>query len=216
MRKSFSVLLIVTSALSTNAFAADLYTPVPGVTDAPLRPAFSWQGAYVGGQAGYHWGKGSFQMNGISTSASPEGLNAGVYAGHNFEIMPSFILGLDADIGYDGIRYNDNNVGTTITAGLESSIRARMGYAFDRTLVYAAGGYTGMNAKFENGNSTAKQWLNGWTVGAGVDYALADNVFIRGEYRYSRYSPESFEFLGSNARVGFSKQTVKIGFGVKY
>jgi opacity protein-like surface antigen len=43
-------------------------------------------------------------------------------------------------------------------------------------------------------------WLPGWTVGGGVEWKLAQNWLIRGEYRYSNFGtwkPDFFQGSGT-------------------
>jgi outer membrane immunogenic protein len=52
-------------------------------------------------------------------------------------------------------------------------VRGRVGYAFDRNLIYLTGGlaYGGLNGNWWHG-STSNQ---GWTLGGGIEYAFTDN-----------------------------------------
>ncbi|MGO9330018.1 MAG: outer membrane protein, partial [Steroidobacteraceae bacterium] len=67
------------------------------------------------------------------------------------------------------------------------TLRARFGYAFDRILVYGTGGVAdgyvqaGFNppATFDAANNF------GWIVGAGVEFAFADNWTAKVEYLYT-------------------------------
>ena len=53
-------------------------------------------------------------------------------------------------------------------------MRARLGYAIDRTLIYITGGlaYGGLNTNPLTGNTTSN---TGWTLGGGVEYAFTNN-----------------------------------------
>ena len=52
------------------------------------------------------------------------------------------------------------------------TVRGRLGYAFDRFLAFGTGGFAYSN------NGT------GYAVGGGLEYALTNNITIRGEYLY--------------------------------
>jgi outer membrane immunogenic protein len=71
---------------------------------------------------------------------------------------------------------------------------AQIGYAWDRTLWYVKGGYAGSQL-FQNSTSFAfgatatavapvTRYVNGWTVGTGVEYAVWQNVSVGLEYDY--------------------------------
>jgi outer membrane immunogenic protein len=47
-------------------------------------------------------------------------------------------------------------------------------------------------------------WLPGWTVGGGVEWKLAQNWLLRGEYRYADFGTWKPDFFrGGNAGVEF-------------
>ncbi|KMO40820.1 outer membrane protein, partial [Methylobacterium aquaticum] len=60
-------------------------------------------------------------------------------------------------------------------------VRGRLGYAFDRTLVYATGGFAygaGGGRDFGLPNRSSDDFQTGWTVGGGVEYALPTDSFL--------------------------------------
>ena len=59
-------------------------------------------------------------------------------------------------------------------------MRGRLGYAFDRTLVYGTGGFAyggGGGRQFGSGVSS-NDFQTGWAAGAGVEYALPTDSFL--------------------------------------
>lgn len=58
----------------------------------------------------------------------------------------------------------------------------RIGYAFDRVLIYAKAGYAGGKVKFTTWDNDAlvtyekNDWQSGYALGAGIDYAITDNL----------------------------------------
>ncbi|MDB5663252.1 MAG: porin family protein [Sphingomonas bacterium] len=61
-----------------------------------------------------------------------------------------------------------------------------------RTLLYAKAGYTNARVKLTSDDGTnqvtlARDNLNGARVGAGAEYAVGPNSFVKAEYRYSNY-----------------------------
>ena len=54
--------------------------------------------------------------------------------------------------------------------------------------------------------------FNGWTIGAGVDYAFTNNIFARAEYRFNSYGNK--DVLGIKADL--DQHVVGVGIGVKF
>ena len=78
-----------------------------------------------------------------------------------------------------------------------ASIRGRLGYAFDRALVYATGGvaFLDLDGKDKTvGVNGVDYSFTGWTIGAGIDYALTDNLSIGAEYRFTDFGSETEAF----------------------
>jgi opacity protein-like surface antigen len=64
-------------------------------------------------------------------------------------------------------------------------VRGRAGYAFDRLLPFITAGLAAGNVRatvpgFPGGTVTSA----GWTIGAGLEFAVLSNVTVKGEYLY--------------------------------
>ena len=197
---------------------------------------FSWAGGYVGGQVGYGWGKSRFTDPNFSDDVKPDGFVGGFYAGYNFDLGNNIILGVDGDFTYNDVKDSfDEDLG--IITGAESelrwsgAVRGRAGYAAGRFLPYIAGGVAFGSVKnmgyFDRRpigmsyvSASQSRTLIGWTAGAGVDYAVTNNVILRLEYRYTDYG--SKDFSGSSSVFSFDTgnkfQTsdVRLGIGYKF
>ena len=144
-----------------------------GDTPAPAAPLYvkapvgstSWSGFYVGGNAGYGFGREtgneifpfSFMgINGVfsaqSFSLAPGGAAAGLQAGYNWQ-SGNWVVGLEGDWNWthqtDLISIsggtpatNVNKDGLTIAPALQwlATFRARLGYSHDTWLWYVTGG----------------------------------------------------------------------------
>ena len=55
--------------------------------------------------------------------------------------------------------------------------------------------------------------FNGWTLGAGLDYAVTDHIFGHLEYHFTDYSSKSIEDL---VDVGLKQNAVSVGIGFKF
>jgi outer membrane immunogenic protein len=212
------------AALSSTVMAADLPSrraPVPYVAV----PVFTWTGFYIGGNAGYITSdSGDISTRGnngpaagpstifnVSSGARPgltrleaNGFTGGGQIGYNQQIG-NFVFGLEADAAYTDHKKTINVIGAT---GAQSTfrtdmsyigtVRGRLGYAFDRFLVYGTGGFaygdvqntatffatpaaggTGV-VQFAGRRSSME---TGYVAGGGIEYAL----------------PTSFSLFGSNA-----------------
>jgi outer membrane immunogenic protein len=101
------------------------------------------------------------------------------------------------------------------------SARLRAGYAFDRFLPFVTGGVAiGRYSGTENGTLENSENMVGWTAGAGLEYAVTDNLIARVEYRYSDYGrksqPAPFSFEGQQARLDLTTNDVRVGLSYKF
>lgn len=224
--------LFATSALALALFAA------PALA-ADVAPAYSWDGAYVGIVGGYTWNNldvsgvkfqedagGPFIPSGQSGvkgwSTNMDGGALGGTLGWNYQ-TGAFVLGVEGDISYDwasgdNSKYYDK-FGFKSEADLTwfGTARLRAGYAIDRALVYATGGLAygdvegKISDKYRSGtiNTSDSNGMWGWTIGAGVEYAVTDNVSIKGEYLY--YDLGETDFSVSEGDEGWNKIKANVG-----
>ena len=133
-------------------------------------------------------------------SNNNEGFVGGGQIGYNYQFTPGagFVVGVEADAQYVDFGRNRNRAivgpGSPILAGSQlfnpngvsgldyfGTVRGRLGYAFDRTLVYATGGFAygaGGDSSFGLPNNSSDDFRTGWTVGGGVEYALPTDSFL--------------------------------------
>ena len=60
MKKLFAAAIAVSALCCAPVLAADLPRKAPAYQAAPVAPAFSWSGFYVGGSLGYAWNDSSW------------------------------------------------------------------------------------------------------------------------------------------------------------
>jgi outer membrane immunogenic protein len=198
--------LTLTGAAALSANAADIYTP--GLKDGPYVP--NWGGAFVGLHAGGIWGtddvKDVDHLNGgAKFSFDPSGAITGGQLGYNWQ-RGQFVLGIETDFGYQGMsaKKPDPNFPAATFSGVESGfygdIVARLGYAFDRSLVYALGGYAMTSGQtfvdntagpFGGGRAFTGAFDSGWTVGAGVEYLINPSFSLKVEYKHFDFGTEN-------------------------
>lgn len=211
-------LLATASALP--AFAADMTVTEPPV-EAPITEVagvYDWGGFYVGVNTGYAFTGTDFSNGVTSINRDLDGFALGAYAGYNF-FNDGWVYGVEADVKRD---FNDERFdagGTTLETETTwgGSVRARLGYAIDRTLIYGTGGYAFTRAKLEDVPTGASQseTLHGWTIGAGVEHAFTDNVAGRIEYRYSDYN-KSDVFGAAGVDGDIDSHSIMLGVSMKF
>lgn len=211
------------------AAAADMRVKAPVYKAAPApRPvmaAYNWTGCYIGAQAGYTWGRTTYLDTQDLTGTSFD-LNGGVAGGHvgcNYQVN-SFVIGIEGDYEWTGLKGDDAAYLITldrVEGRWQGSICGRAGFAVDRVLFYATGGWSALNVEYSVSNvfintEVIRRTLSGWTAGAGIEYALTNNISARAEYRYARYGEEFFPTQQVAARALHDTTTNTIRGGVTY
>jgi outer membrane immunogenic protein len=232
MRAASAMALAVFLATTGAAVAAD---------PATKPPAYNWSGAYAGLYTGYAWGDGggAYLAGGgrvETANLDADGFLIGGQAGYNWQ-FGSVVAGIEGDLAFsngdgDGNIYTfPSGFGPVATTHAETnflgSITGRLGYAVDRTLFYVKGGvgFTQLeitdvsNAGIHN--ASGKESVAGWTLGAGVEYALNNNWTIKSEYQFYRFSPnvalrDPAGGVFRNYNDDFDISALKIGFNYKF
>jgi outer membrane immunogenic protein len=220
--KRIAVLAAFSTLLSTGAFAADIVSPAPEVT-----PVFSWTGAYVGLNAGFGGGKFKHELPvggpAPSFNASSNGFVGGVQVGYNYQI-DQWVVGAEADFQGASIK-GETDLGFAFGPKLGTkldwygTVRARAGVlATDRLLVYATGGLAYGHTKTYMEDSvfgiSESKTKAGWTVGAGVEYAVTDHLSLKTEYAYTDLGKAQVLYDMFDRKVNF--HSVKFGINYKF
>ncbi|ENT07169.1 outer membrane autotransporter barrel domain-containing protein [Brucella sp. 63/311] len=105
----FASTVVLVAATGANAADAVIeQEPAPVV----VAPTFTWNGAYLGGQIGYAWGKSHFSYDSTGLGdIKPDGFLGGLYAGYNFDLGNSVVLGIDGDVTYNDVSKNIDFIG---------------------------------------------------------------------------------------------------------
>jgi outer membrane immunogenic protein len=228
--------LLIAVGIVPAAAAADLS---PRVEEAVPPAAFNWTGAYIGAHAGYGWGDFTSEPTDAYGGLKPDGWLGGGQAGFNYQFDNGFVLGIEADASF-GSRKDAISVALgdpqdalfelDYAAKLQSSgtVRARAGYAFDRFLPYATAGLGWARAEMDFANriseggvprisnaASDKQTFTGWTLGAGLEYAITDTISAKAEYLYADLGSKEFD-LGTPIRAELTLQTVQFGLNYRF
>jgi outer membrane immunogenic protein len=150
------------------------------------------------------------------------GFTGGAQAGYNHQ-FGAFVAGLEADINYADVNSSRSGA-STFAGGSEAistrtstdyfgTVRGRLGFLpTERLMVYGTGGFaygnvdnrtaatfTGPGAGVYAGTSSETQ--TGYALGGGVEYALTNNLTLKGEYLYVDLgrSSTTATYIGSGA-----------------
>lgn len=113
-----------------------------------------------------------------------------------------------------------------VSAGRDLYLGARVGVkAAPDLLLYAKGGYTNAKLNILSNDGTVEfdqdYDLDGWRVGAGAEYNMNNNMFLKLEYRYSNYQEGEVDFEGTlpdsdRFDVDLDRHQVMAGVGVRF
>jgi len=195
--------------LSGAAMAADL--PRRATAAAPYVapvPVFTWTGFYAGVNAGYGWGsqKGSAD----AAYGSLDGAQIGGTAGYNYQ-MGQIVLGMEGDMDWSNAK--STNGANVSKLNSVATARGRIGYAVDRVLLFTTGGYAGGAVERTLGAASASDWHNGYALGAGMEYAITNNVSAKAEYLYTDLSSKTDTGI---SRAGMTQNTVRMGVNYRF
>jgi outer membrane immunogenic protein len=181
--------LLALAGLTGSVSAADMGRPIykaPAPVYYP--PVYNWTGLYMGVNGGYGWGTTNWSALGSSFDVSG-GLFGG-QVGYNWQ-FGQFVYGVEGDVDWTDIKGNSFVNGAAGCAAnvcatknnFISTARGRVGYAIDRWMPYLTGGLAVGNIETTTPFTTGvNQTKAGWTVGAGLEFALVANWTAKVEY----------------------------------
>jgi len=207
---SAALIAMSVASMGGPAVAADM--PVKA---RPLPPVYTWTGCYLGAFVGYETGR-SRHVNNDPVSVPPfagadiaafhmSGFNGGFDGGCNYQ-FGAWVIGFEVDgaaSNKDGQSrvlppFNTDFIAQTSERWFATA-RARLGYAWDKTLFYVTGGAAWAGVQTTDWLATTpatsmsdKRTVVGWTVGAGWEYALGYGWSIKSEYLYMDFGRHSF------------------------
>jgi outer membrane immunogenic protein len=231
MKKHLALGIVAAAAFcGAPAFAADMPTKVP--SPLPPAPTFSWTGFYIGANGGAALWDPSYSVSTPSSAVAPFFAAADAAAiaangsgnlkttdatfggqiGYNYQIDRA-LFGAEVDWGRGPsgsvtvvaptTGAGTEIVNTTASANSLVTLRARLGYVFDRSLFYVTGGaaystlkfsqtsgFAGGVATLDSASISQDKW--GWTLGGGAEYALDAHWSVKAEYLYVNFGSITF------------------------
>jgi outer membrane immunogenic protein len=185
--------------ISGAASAADIPAAAPVYTKAPaiVQAAYDWSGFYIGINGGGATGRINWNADGFGDEGSHNvsGGTVGGQIGYRWQTPSSWVFGLEAQgnwADFEGSNASQQFPGQTNQTRIDSFglFTGQIGYAWNRTLVYVKGGAAVTDNKYTAistlppliGVDTANETRWGATVGAGIEYAVAQNWSLGFEY----------------------------------
>jgi outer membrane immunogenic protein len=201
MRSKIVTLLIAAFSLGLvqAASAADMPTKAPM---APVAIPYNWTGFYVGIEGGGGWARSTQTDTAGTTSGSynQNGALVGGTVGYNWQ-MNNWVLGLEADWAWANIN-GTAAVAVCAVPGCFTNLqsfgtgRGRLGYAWDRWLVYATGGAAWGHIKVGQdscvGLVCGTRDQVGWTIGGGIEAFILPKWSAKLEYLYADFGNHTY------------------------
>ena len=199
---------LMLAALATSAAVA-------AAAPAAAQTAQPFTGFRVEGLIGYD----SLNDRQGQDKSSSDGVLYGAAIGYDLPAGP-VVLGAEGEISGSSSDTRSNGIRVPgdqfrLGAGRDLYAGARVGYVISPVAMgYVKAGYT--NAKFDARYTAAgitnvnSQEVGGYRLGAGLEYAISPNTFVKGEYRYSHY--DELDGVGINP----NRHQLMAGLGLRF
>ncbi|MCB1526148.1 MAG: porin family protein [Hyphomicrobiaceae bacterium] len=203
--------LLSSVAMVGSAFAADLDGAREGsLKDAPVSYAapFSWSGLYFGGHIGGTWSSVDFNTASLRTystgavllnptgSMGPSSFIGGVQFGLQRQ-FGRFVAGVEVGYSFQDLSetkqlptsFNGSPMPLSMEVDDLWTVAGRLGITNDKLLVYAKAGYASANVSASTSfgfdpKVTTDDREHGYLLGAGLEYAIRDNITVGVDYSY--------------------------------
>jgi outer membrane immunogenic protein len=219
MRRFQCALFAAVTVIGFGSLASAGDLPVKGPIVAPVAP-YSWTGCYAGAIGGYQWGRSKQSYGGLIGGAPNPFLPTGFDMTNNYDVnggqiggtlgcnyqTGNWVFGVEGDGSLVATSVREPPSANAIALGLNPNFRftteqkwmatgrGRIGYAWDRWLVYGTGGavFGGFDL---NNYGTALAALRvpsrvnkvGWIAGLGTEYHLDRAWSVKAEGLYADY-----------------------------
>jgi outer membrane immunogenic protein len=201
-----------------------------GSATVQAQETYDWSGFYTGIFGGYNAGDALYN---IEDPLSPRfffgrpeiaGFLGGANVGVNYQLENGIVIGAEADIAAGSTR-GSAHMYNTVTGAMEpvtiegaigptASLRARAGFAFDRFLPFVTGGATLAQSSYSFSQPPLivpglEQVQLGWTAGAGLEYAVTENISAKA-------SPAASPALVGTEKASFHTHDARIGLNYHF
>ena len=236
------VAAIAAFGFASSASATDLPASAAGMpAEMPVKspmaaPIFNWTGFHLGLNTSYNFSNNKLTSpNGIGWTSipDPDAFGFGGQFGYRYQIASGIVLGLEGDVSWLSantgralFNRNDGLIGgdegqTQLT--WDAGVRGQLGYSMGRFLPYLTGGLAFIHEKGCSGvpggacyaGTSYGSTRTGWTVGAGLAYALTNAWTASAEYRYADFGSKTYFAAGSGNTTSYL-QVHKLVLGLSY
>jgi opacity protein-like surface antigen len=218
----FSTLLlggIAAFGLGGAAFAADLIITEPEAAPMVALSSADWSGFYVGVHGGYGAGVLNLSAPGFidpdDEDEDVDGFFGGIQLGYNYQ-ADALLFGIQTDLSLSGIASEEDGGGENDTIDWFGSTTGRVGFVADSFVPYLKGGIAYAGGTGWADVESDSQTHIGWTVGAGLEVAVADNISVFAEYDYYDFGEATYDFTPFDADVTATLHAVKVGLNVGF
>jgi outer membrane immunogenic protein len=223
----FGIAALIIGAASP-VLAADLRVKMPVKAPPLAAPVYNWTGFYIGGAIGGTWA--DVNRTGLDaedfTSSDSSQISGGVYAGYNWQVNSSIVLGLEADGTWLNTAFEGDHGGSEwdyVKLDWAVTFSGRAGVLLTPTmLLYGKVGVTRVQTRLDNwgqnfltsiedGNRTGIQ------VGGGLETFVQPNFLVRIEGLYTKLNDDVAANYG-DLRYSFEPEffTVRVGGAFKF
>jgi len=245
--KRIALALLASTAFVVSATAADL--PTRQLYKAPAPAVFSWTGLYIGAHVGAGWSTTESRLNTLTVGAASfpigiplashtgNGFLGGAQIGFNYQVGSNFVLGIEADGTWTDMKGSAPCLvlfTCTDKTKWMATAAGRVGFVFDRTMVFVKGGAAW--AKHDHNvnlslagvtiDASSSDTRTGWLIGTGVEQALGLGWSAKVEYNYIDFGskdatmPVSITGAGVvpsvSAATSFNEHTHVVKGGLNY
>ena len=219
--------------------ATELRRAVPAFT--PPSPNYDWTGLYIGGFGEVSWSQTNGGAINLATGAASPPVNGslpnwhgGMQLGFDYMMPSRLLIGVAADVTSGGTKTititdaSGTNANQTTVFDSET-VRGRFGYAVDNVLLYGTAGWAWSSNQYvrtqltgalinatAGSDEAANKYLSGWTAGAGVSVAFAQNWNVFAEYRYTSFGSTTLALPLSELSTTSTTKVSAIELGVNY
>jgi outer membrane immunogenic protein len=206
--KKFLLATVSMVALTTVTRAADMAGKAQIFAPTPM---VNWSGGYFGIQGGVAQSHVQFgDLDGFFPASMPfdQNKSGGTFsglAGYNWQ-QGIFVYGVEGDWSWVGTKTSrvtpdingagsGEDLSTSYAVNWLATLRGRVGFTFDSTLLYVTGGAAfghlkNSVAETSNGGGFSASFVQnqtkiGWTAGVGVEHMFTQHWTARAEFRYA-------------------------------
>jgi high affinity Mn2+ porin len=209
-------------------------TPQTASDVSPLSgvPMHRWTGLHLGGHLAGDLGSTQsvlFLPQATGLNSSLRSVFGGVQIGYDLVLPGRVLVGVEGDISFpyfadDGGVLSGADAQRSFRQKVDflSTVRGRLGYAFDRWLLYGTGGLAWAQARSSTAadatgrSSDALNWPIGWTAGAGAELALSPSWTLKGEYLFEYTSDANGPFASGAGNPSLSTSIHGIRLGLNW